>query len=422
MSLPRSRRSLLASIALSVLVACGRVDLGSFGDAALGGAGGGGAGAASGLAGSSAAGGGQSVPPGDDLGGGSGGTAGGAALGNGGSGALEPPISSDGGVLPIRDAAVSGGACQQTCADERDCCAFDFVPMGTFELGGLADPVDRPASTNSFYLDTFEVTVGRFREFLADYERWRAAGNPAVGAASYAPVPESGWQERWNNALPVSAEAFRATVERCYTIPYSTLRYAAEHPLEPGVERLPLNCVSWFEAFAFCAWDGGRLPTELEWEFAAAGSEENRRYPWGDEAVTPERVEYACGNNAAGFDAGSVELQTDAGSGEPISYPQCAMSEFPPVGSRPAGTGRWGQHDLAGSLFEWVLDGGALYPEGGCFNCVALDNEQARMFRGGSWFDPGTVHFEVFDRNGMDPAARLHMLGVRCARSGGRGF
>jgi formylglycine-generating enzyme len=414
----RWRAAARALLGVLGLVACGRVDLGSFGDGALGGASG--AGAASGLAGSGA-GGSPSLPLPAEPGAGNGGTAGSAALGIGGAGSLEPPITGDaGGALPSRDAAVAGGACQQTCAGERGCCAFDFVPMGTFERGGLADPVERPASTNSFYLDTFEVTVGRFREFAADYDRWRAAGNPRVGAAGYDPVLESGWQERWNNALPPSADALRATVERCYTIPYSTVRYAAQNPLEPGVERLPLNCVSWFEAFAFCAWDGGRLPTELEWEFAAAGSDENRRYPWGDDEVTTEHVEYACGFDADRFDAGSVVI--DAGAGEePISYPQCEMDDFPQVGSRPAGTGRWGQRDLAGSLHEWVLDTGALYPTGGCFNCVSLEDERTRMFRGGSWFDPSVVHFAVHERNGMDPAGRLHMLGVRCARSGARG-
>jgi formylglycine-generating enzyme required for sulfatase activity len=112
-----------------------------------------------------------------------------------------------------------------------------------------------------------------------------------------------------------------------------------------------------------------------------------------------------------------VSLVLDAG-GEPetIRYPECQMSDFPSVGSRPAGAARWEQRDLAGSLYEWVLDAGDPYPDG-CYNCVALDNERNRMFRGGSWFDPDTFHFAASDRNGIDPASRLHLLGFRCART-----
>ena len=57
----------------------------------------------------------------------------------------------------------------------------------------------------------------------------------------------------------------------------------------PGVDRapganesLPINCITWYEAFAFCAWDGGFLPTEAEWNYAAAGGSEQRAYPWSN--------------------------------------------------------------------------------------------------------------------------------------------
>ncbi|WP_438023210.1 formylglycine-generating enzyme family protein [Sorangium sp. So ce233] len=47
-------------------------------------------------------------------------------------------------------------------------------------------------------------------------------------------------------------------------------------------EARPIRCVSWSVAFAFCAWDGGRLPTEAEWNHASAGGSEQREYPWGN--------------------------------------------------------------------------------------------------------------------------------------------
>ena len=53
--------------------------------------------------------------------------------------------------------------------------------------------------------------------------------------------------------------------------------------ISPGAnERKPLNWVSFYIAFAFCVWDDGRLPSEAEWNYAAAGGDEQEgRYPWG---------------------------------------------------------------------------------------------------------------------------------------------
>src|SRR5208337_5313332 len=53
----------------------------------------------------------------------------------------------------------------------------------------------------------------------------------------------------------------------------------------PGTqENLPVGCVTWYEAYAFCIWDGGFLPSGAEWEYAAAGVSQQREYPWGSTA------------------------------------------------------------------------------------------------------------------------------------------
>jgi hypothetical protein len=59
-------------------------------------------------------------------------------------------------------------------------------------------------------------------------------------------------------------------------------------------ENLPMNCVPWYKAFAFCVWDGGRLPTEAEWNYAATGGNEQRKYPWGSTAPDDALAVFNC--------------------------------------------------------------------------------------------------------------------------------
>lgn len=95
----------------------------------------------------------------------------------------------------------------------------------------------------------------------------------------------------------------------------------------------PINCVTYEEAGAFCAWAGGALPTEIEWEYAAR-SGRDVVFPWGDDAPTHVH---------ANFD------------GE--------VGETTPVGSYPTGRSFWGLLDMAGNVNEWVID--SVQPEFG---------------------------------------------------------
>jgi iron(II)-dependent oxidoreductase len=135
---------------------------------------------------------------------------------------------------------------------------------------------------------------------------------------------------------------------------------------------LPVNAalvhVSWHEARAFCRWAGRRLPTEAEWEVAAAAEPaadgqslagSKRRYPWGDE---PPRADQA---NLDGYALGTVD-----------------------VGAHAAGDSAFGCRQMIGNVWEWTQDTFAPYP--GFVPDMYQDYSQplfgiTRVLRGGAW-------------------------------------
>jgi len=160
-----------------------------------------------------------------------------------------------------------------------------------------------------------------------------------------------------------------------------------------GNENKPMNCIDWYEAFAFCAWDGGVLPTEAEWNYAAAGGDEQRQYPWSSPpGSTTIDSTFAVYNGAAIATVGSKSSKGD---------------------------GRWGQADLAGGVSEWNLDWLVMpYLVPPCDECAVLSqgNAVSRVTRNGGWFNAASGLLSSV-RYGKAPAGRGSLVGARCARN-----
>jgi formylglycine-generating enzyme required for sulfatase activity len=239
---------------------------------------------------------------------------------------------------------------------------------------------------SAFRLDRFEITVGRFRQFMAGYP----GNKPVVGAGAHPLIAGSGWQAGWSANLAADQAALKTAVN---CSPYPTWTDTVG-----GNESKPMSCLDWYEAFAFCAWDGGRLATEAEWNYAAAGGSEQRNYPWGAAAPDNGHAVYACMGDGSS---------------------SCAATDILNVGAKSTvGDGKWGQADLAGGLLEWNLDwyGGSYVTP--CSDCAIVSQGTAsfRVVRGGGWNSDEYSLLSSF-RAVNDPTAHYYLFGARCART-----
>jgi formylglycine-generating enzyme required for sulfatase activity len=263
------------------------------------------------------------------------------------------------------------------------------VPGGTFyrSYDGV-DFTDKsyPATVADFSLDKYEITVGRFRQFV-NAGMGTQANPPAAGAGAHPLIAGSGWDSTWKTNLAANTASLEAAV-KCFA------GYQTWTDTEGSNESQPMNCLNWYLAFAFCAWDGGRLPTEAEWNYAASGGSEQRHYPWSSPATsTTIDDSYAvyCGGSCSGTQK---------------------------VGSKsPKGDGKWGQSDLAGNVTELTLDWySSTYPMP-CNNCTAVATASSRVVRGG-YYDDDASHIRSDDRGaGSRPANFDNHVGARCARA-----
>jgi formylglycine-generating enzyme required for sulfatase activity len=93
----------------------------------------------------------------------------------------------------------------------------------------------------------------------------------------------------------------------------------------------------------------------------------------------------------------------------------CASAPDRVGATSPGGDGRWGHADLAGSAFEWTLDGSGTYPDP-CVDCADLVDTTERSLRGGGW-DNSAAEVRVGYRLGRPPNLRHRAVGLRCSRA-----
>jgi len=254
-----------------------------------------------------------------------------------------------------------------------------LVPGGPFEMGappeGFAYDNERPRHAHdvpAFLIDRVPVTNGQMLDFIGDggYRRpelWAAAG--------------WAWREREAVELP--------RYWSCDDGAYLVRAFGAEAPVDPG---LPVCHVSWYEADAYARWAGKRLPSEAEWEKAAAwdpGSGQSRPHPWGGQAAS-ERV------------ANLGQLSFGAA----------------PSGAYRGGESPCGMRQAAGDVWEWTASPFEGYRGFRAFPYREYSEEffggPYRVLRGGSWATQPEAVSNTF-RNWDYPERRQIFAGFRCA-------
>ncbi|MEZ5418576.1 MAG: formylglycine-generating enzyme family protein [Vicinamibacterales bacterium] len=253
---------------------------------------------------------------------------------------------------------------------------FVEIPAGEFVMGAPDGEDDerpvRRVTLDRFFIGTHAVTNAQYAEFV------RNTGHRAPDVRD----------------LPSFVAASAEAAFRELASPY--IWRGGDLPRDRGTH--PVTLVTHADAVAYCVWLGTRLgravrlPSEAEWERAARGGIDHRRYPWGDE-IDPSRSNF---------------------------LPDVALKRM--RGTRPVGTfppNPFGLYDASGNVWEWVADWYApdAYATQGAVNPPGPVAGTMRVLRGGSWVTHDVLQLRCAYRHKVPPDTYAYSVGFRVAYS-----
>ena len=299
------------------------------------------------------------------------------------TGAASAPVRGGGAVAPLDLVDLAGGPFWMGAPPEEGYPADGEGPVHRVTLA-------------RFRLSATTVTNAQFAQFCA-----------ATGHVTLA--ERDGWSFVFGGLLPddfpptrsVAAAPWWRQVEgadwRHPDGPQSTFEDRPDHPVIH---------VTWDDAAAFCTWAGGRLPTEAEWEYAARGGLERKRFPWGDE-LEPGG-EHLMNVFQGTFPGGNTGEDGHLGTAPVRSYAANGL----------------GLHEMTGNVWEWCGD----WLDPGTYTVAPRTSPRGpltgthRVMRGGSYLCHASYcrRYRIAARSANTPDSSTGNLGFRVVADGVR--